>query len=335
MTRDWLLGVVGGVALLASGASAETVTLKVASFVPEQSFGVSKVIKPWIEAVKADAGDAVEFRTFWGGTLGKDPYKQYELVKNGVADVAWVMPGYTAGQFPELQIMELPFLVENAVEGSRAGWTLHEKGLVSGLDDVHLVGLWVTEPSILFTREPIGSLDDMERARVRSAGSVHAEWVTSLGAAPQTMSSTEMNEAFNRGTLDGAIQGWTGMATFKSLPLVEMAYPVPIGVIPHMLLMNKATWEGLPEKVRAAVTRHGGAAIADAGGAAYTEAGKALVEKSLEEGRLVVATIGEAQMAAYREAARPVHEWWIEKTPDGRTLYDAMVEALAEAREGS
>ena len=52
-----------------------------------------------IRRILKDVGSEVKLQGFWGGSLGKDPFKQFELLKNGVADVAWVLPGYTPGQF--------------------------------------------------------------------------------------------------------------------------------------------------------------------------------------------------------------------------------------------
>tara|TARA_B100000676_G_scaffold313395_1_gene394241 strand:+ start:10698 stop:10967 length:270 start_codon:yes stop_codon:yes gene_type:complete len=46
--------------------AAETVTIKVATFVPEKSTGVSKGIKPWMDAVSKDAGFDVKMQAFWG-----------------------------------------------------------------------------------------------------------------------------------------------------------------------------------------------------------------------------------------------------------------------------
>ncbi len=208
-------------------AQAQTKTIKVAAFVPEKSVGVAKVIKPWMQAVQKDVGNAVRMQGFWGGTLGKSPTKQYELVKNGVADVTWVLPGYTAGQFPQMGVFELPFLFHNAIEASRVGWMLYKQGLLKGFQDVHLVGFFATEPNALFMRTPIANLGDLANKKIRSAGAIQAKWLEELKAAPQTLTSTAMNEALDRGTLDGVVQGWTGMKTFKTLPLVKQAYIVP------------------------------------------------------------------------------------------------------------
>ena len=320
------------VALMAAATqlAAETVTIKVATFVPEKSTGVSKVIKPWMDAVAKDAGSDVKMQAFWGGSLGKSPFKQYELVKNGIADVTWVLPGYTPGQFPELQVMELPFFAKSGHAASVAGWKLYEKGLLTGFQDTHLVGLFASSPSTLFTRFPISGLDSLKSKKMRSVGAVHAAWVKHVGAAPQTMSSTEMNESLNRGILDGVIQGWTGMRTFKTLPLVSHVYEVPIGVIPFLLIMNKNTWKKLSPKAQAAVMKHGGLAMAVAGGKAYDALSDRIREGALKGGKLTPVPVSEAARAEYAKDALNVHQWWIGKTPNGQAIYDTMQSVLKD-----
>jgi TRAP-type C4-dicarboxylate transport system substrate-binding protein len=320
-------------AMLALPLTAQEV-VKVGTFVPEQSTGVKLVIKPWLEAVAAETGD-VTMQPFWGGTLGKNPFKQFELVQNGVADVTWVLPGYTAGQFPEMGVFELPFLFRTAEEASIVGWKLHEMGLLSGLDGVHLVGLFAAEPNALFMKTKIDSLEGLTNLKIRSAGGIHAGWLESLNAAPQTLSSAEMNEGLNRGTVDGAIQGWTGMKTFKSLQLVDQAYDVPAGAIPFLLLMNENKWNALSDEAKAVVMKHGGMAMAETGGAAYTQVGEDIRAEVKAEGRIEIVVPDAAVIEQYAAAAQPVHDAWIAATPNGQVVYDAALKLLAEMRKGS
>ena len=91
--------------------------IKVGSFVSAKGFGSRFVIMPWMERANAalkEIGSDKELKAYWGGSLGKSPFQQYDLVKAGVADVAWVMSGYTPGQFPELEVVELPFFFRTA-----------------------------------------------------------------------------------------------------------------------------------------------------------------------------------------------------------------------------
>ncbi len=329
-----IAGAVLATGLVAGSASAQEL-IKVGTFVPEQSVGVSRVIKPWMEAVGAEAGDDIRLQGFWGGTLGKSPFKQFDLVQNGVADVTWVLPGYTAGQFPEMGLFELPFLFRTAEEASVVGWKLHEEGLLTGFDGVEVIGFFAAEPNALFMREKISSLDDLKNKKIRSVGGIHASWLESLGAAPQTLSSAEMNEALNRGTIDGVIQGWTGMRTFKTLPLVNQAYSVPAGAIPFLLLMNKAKWDSLSPDAQSAVMKHGGLAMAQSGGEAYTSIGGDIRNDVASEARIEMIEPDADTLAAYEQRAQQVHDAWIAETPNGQAVYDRAVALLQEMRGDS
>ncbi len=318
------------VALAGLPASAQEL-VKIGTFVPEQSVGVARVIKPWMEAVSAET-DSVRLQGFWGGTLGKSPFKQFELVQNGVMDVSWVLPSYTAGQFPEMGVFELPFLFRTADEASVVGWKLHEQGLLTGFDGVHVIGFFAAEPNALFLKTKADDLSGLQNMKIRAVGGIHASWLESLGAASETLSSAEMNEALNRGTLDGAVQGWTGMRTFKSLPLVDQAHSVPAGAIPFLLLMNKSKWDALPPEAQDKMMAHGGMAMAEMGGGAYTAVGEDIRAGIVDEGRIEIVEYSDDQLAQWAEAAEGVHQAWIEATPNGQAVYDAAVAALAEMR---
>ncbi len=316
----------------AASAGAETINVKIGTFVPAKSIGVSRVIKPWMAAVSKELGAEVNLRGYWGGSLGRSPFKQYELVKNGVADVTWVLPGYTAGQFPQLHVFELPFMARNGVESSVAAWNITKAGLADGFQDTHPIGLFTSAASNVFSRVPIKSLYDLKNRKVRSVGSVHARWIRNFGASPQTMASPKMNEALNRGIIDGVIQGWTGMRTFKSMSLVSHAHEVPVGTIPFILLMNKKTWGKLSGKAKAAFSRHGGLKMARMGGAAYDAATKKIRDGQIKKGRIKFVEADAALMKRYERDSKAIHEWWINKTKNGRAVFDLYNKTLKDLR---
>ncbi len=323
-----------GVVLFQSGAAFAADQVKVASFVSPKSIGVTKVIKPWIDRVKAEVGGKVELKGFWGGSLGKSPVKQYELVKNGVADVAWILPGYTSGQFPEMQIVELPFLVNNAVEAGLVVQRLHDAGHQTGLGEVKLIGAWATSPNSLFINKPVKTVADLKNLKIRNAGAIGGYWLGQIGAIPQTMSAPKMTVALNRGTIDGGQQGWTGMRTFKAMNLVTHVMDLPLGAIPFFLGMNKKKWDGLPKGVQTSFLKQGGETVARTGGKAYTDAVANILANNAQAKKLtIVKPSGAAFDKLVAESKVSVHKWWIEKTPNGQVVYDKAVKILADLRK--
>ncbi|MEM8663282.1 MAG: TRAP transporter substrate-binding protein [Pseudomonadota bacterium] len=312
---------------LTAMASAQT-TVRVASFTPEGAVGVQNVMLPWMEAVQEELGDEVEMVPFWGGALGPSPFEQFDLVRDGVVDVAWVLPGYTPGQFPQLQVTELPFTVESAEEASVVGWRLYESGLLQGLDDVHVLTVWAPDVTNIHLTEPVESLEALDGASLRTAGATQAIFVDAIGAAPQTLGSVEANEAMQRGTIDGQLQGWTGMRTFGGFAVSEGAYRVPLGASPFLLLMNKDLWESLAPEVQEVMMKHAGEALARRGGKAYDTITKDIVETQGAEG-YVIHEASEEDLARYQDAYTAIYDRWVEETDNG----DAVLEKFRELIE--
>jgi TRAP-type C4-dicarboxylate transport system substrate-binding protein len=319
-------------ATLATASAAQTV-IRVASFTPEGAVGVRFVMKPWMEAVQKELGNKVQLLPFWGGALGPNAFEQFDLVRTGVVDVAWVLPGYTPGQFPQVGATELPFTVASGEEGSVVLWRLVQTGLVDGLDDVHVLTAWTPDITNIHLMKPVQGLADLKGMALRTAGPTQAMLVEALGAAPQTLDSGEANEAMKRGTIGGQLQGWTGMNTFGGFAVAKAAYRVPIGASPFFMLMNKKVWNSLPADVQAVMMKHGGEALARAGGAAYDRITNDIVAKQTAAGYQVV-TASEAEVAAYQKTYGSIFDKWVAATPKGRETLDTYLRLIGEVRAG-
>ena len=309
--------------------------IKVGSFVSAKGFGSRFVIMPWMERANAalkEIGSDKELKAYWGGSLGKSPFQQYDLVKAGVADVAWVMSGYTPGQFPELEVVELPFFFRTAREASVVSWKLHEMGLLSGFDDTHLVGMFAGEPASIFSREPISKLEDLKNKKVRIIGATQGMWLKTLGAIPEAAATKDMNDKLNRGTLSAGIQGWSGMKTFKSFGLVTHTVDVPVGTLGFMLLMNKKTWEGLSADEQKALQSNAGLMVAEDSGRAYAKAGVDLRKMVKDGGKHTMVTFTKAELQKYENGAKAVWEEWANQTPSNRKVFEAAKKLLKEMR---
>lgn len=329
-----LLAAAGLAMAFAVPAASAQEQVRVASFTGAGAIGVKDVMIPWMEAVQADIGDQVKLTGFWGGSLGKSPFQQYDLVKNGVADVAWVVAGYSPGRFPQLHVLELPFMARNGVEAAAVAWDLYEKNMIQGVDEFKVLTLWSPTGDNLHLREPIKTLEDVNGLKIRTGSAAHAQIMEALGAVPQTIGPTEVNDALARGAVDGLIQGLTGMKTFGTFNVVKQTYEVPLGNISFLLLMNKKKWESLPKAVQEAMDKHAGQALGLKGGKVYDEETAIIREAKIKEGYPIV-TPTEAELDAYRDRFIEVHKKWIEATPNGQAVYDEFKTFLAEYRKSN
>ncbi len=306
--------------------------LRIGSYVPEQSVGIRTVIKPWMDAVEAELPPGIRFQGYWGGSLGRDAFAQYDLVKHGVLDLAWVLPGYTAGQFPQIDIIELPYLARSATEAAIAGWRLHAEGLIDGTDDVQVIGIWSTDVASIQSVQPLNALTDVKNQKIRTAGAVQAKFINLLGGVSETMSAIEMNEAIQRGSIDGVVQAWSGIRTFRTDRLMRSSYEAPLGALPFMLLMNRKAWDKLSPEVQAIFMKHGGESLARRAGEQYDAIADGIRADPFVVDRYDIVIANEKQNQANARLMQPIHDDWIARRPNGRVVYDRFTTLVEKIR---
>lgn len=116
------------VALGAPAASAQEIKLKLSHFVPPAHNHHQNVLLPWVEEVRKRTGGRVEITIFPGASLCK-PQQQYDCARDGIADIAWAVTGWTPGRFPMTSVVELPFMMRTAATGSQMLADLWDKYL--------------------------------------------------------------------------------------------------------------------------------------------------------------------------------------------------------------
>ena len=237
--------------------TAQATELKLADFQPPTHFVVEKVYTPFAEAVSAATGGDVTVKVFMGGELGAGPAEQYNRVVDGVADLAFSLPGYTASTFPMTLLTELPGAIDAATGTDRILANLDM--LSDEYRRVQLVGLWNNAPNLLFMAEkPVHSMADLAglniRVPSRNAGLIVQAW----GANPVSMPAPEIYNAMQTGVLDGAMIDATTLGAFK---LAEVTKYITTGMDTTMsdffLIMNRDAFDGLDDTARAAILEAG------------------------------------------------------------------------------
>lgn len=334
MVRSFIVLIAALVAqsAVAAAQDGDTYTLRASAYLSPLSHTVTKIFQPWIDEVERAAGGRLKFETYWGGGLGRNPYKQFDLVKAGVSDVTLVQPSYTTGQFPQVQVLELPFLSRNATEASIMAWRLYERGLLKGFEDVKLIGLWTAEPGNLYTRKPIKNYEDITGLKIRAAGRLEGDFVKRLNAVPESMHPADAVEALRRGTIDGTIQGWVSVNTFQTYRHTGYVITSPLSAVSFGIVMNKDAWDALPPDLQAILANAGGQKMAVMGGQSYDTRVIELAKRLPEEGYLQPVAPDPEEFARLQALMQPVADAWMERTDGGRETFEAAQEILAELR---
>ncbi|MDA7599659.1 TRAP transporter substrate-binding protein [Alphaproteobacteria bacterium] len=288
------------IAATASTASAETV-LTVASWAgPKHTMNYG--VFPWLnDKIKACAGSDMSLKVEYG--LAPPP-AMYDTVRDGVADMTWIVHGYTPGKFVTTKLAELPGLAGSAADVSAAYQETHEKYLAGANEAKGVVVLanYVHGPGMLHTSTPISSYKDIAGMKLRVGGGVANAIGTALDVAGVNVPAPAVYETIASGVADGVFFPMETMYAFKVAEIAKYSFRNPDGMYTTSfgLLMNADTYDGLSAANKKCIDDIKGVKLAREIGEFWDAADALGLEKGLEVG-LVVTDASDAERAYFKE----------------------------------
>ncbi|WP_238364680.1 TRAP transporter substrate-binding protein [Mesobacterium pallidum] len=293
---------------LATGA-AQAETLRYAHFMSATSWQNQTIFEDWATAVEEAAGTDLDVQIYPSQTLGK-AVAGYDNAVMGIADIAWTVPGYTAGRFPLSQIVELPGLFDTGAVGSCAFQMLYDSGALDAeYADTHVLFVHTHDAGHLHTgSKPVNDLDDMKGLKLRRPTQVVGNLLEELGAEPVGMPAPNTYEALQRGAIDGYMLPWESVESFRLDELTEYHTVFGFYALAFVTTMNKAKYEGLSPEAKAAVDANSGMVWAVTAGRGYDEAGAKVLEGLRETSTVIELSPEErAKWDAAAESARAAY----------------------------
>ena len=303
--------------LLASGATAalaqaETV-LKYSSWFPE-SHSTNTVLREWITQVEEATEGRVTVEYLPKTVQG--PREQFDVVVDGLADIVIVLPGYTPGRFPVLEIGELPLLVAtDEATLAPAFYNLYQEDLAAAepFKGAHVLTTWASAPTHITTKPgPITELNQMQGLKIRAPSATAGMVIDAMGAVTVQKPVTEIYELASTGIVDGTFFSYGPMISWKTKDIFENVTIVPGGMGQSVIavLMNEDKFNGLSEADQEAIMSVSGEKLAQAFGAAWqNDEDVALADL----GNLNVVDAPEQFVADFTDAIAPVEAAWVEK----------------------
>ena len=238
---------------LAAALPAAAEELSFANFTPPFHTINASVMEKLDTILSEATNGEVTVRGYHGGELGAGPVEQYVRVVQGVADMAWGLPGYTSSQLEKTMIVELPGTLTNEDDGYAAMWAAYDDHLAGEFPATVPVALWTSEPNVFIMRDAvIRTPADLEGLKIRVAGATAADVATALGATPVQMPINQVYNALQTGLIDGVI---TGSSTLNDFKLDEVAnsytFGANLGRLSFYAVMTEGTYNGLSDEAKA------------------------------------------------------------------------------------
>lgn len=187
---------------------------------------------PYLEDIKAATGEGVDFELYTSGSLV--PAKTtLSGVGDGVAQIGLVAAAYTPSELPlSGMINDFAFaavdpmatslaLTEIAMTNKRFQDEYAQHGTV-------VLGAYSTPTYLFACMTDITSVEEIKGKKIRTAGTAQNEWISSLGAVPVSVPSTDIYSGLERGSIDCTLGDATNLENgpmiaevAKSLTMLE------------------------------------------------------------------------------------------------------------------
>ena len=322
-------------ALLAAAtvhAQDKPVTLKLSSWVPAQH-ALNPALQAWADDLKKSSGGSISTTLFPGEQLGK-AFDHYDMARDGIADVAYVNPGYQPGRFPIFAAASLPFKIANAKAGSGAVDAWYRQYAAKEMKDVQFCFAFVHDPGSLHSRKKVVLPSDIKGMKVRPATATIGQMVTTLGGTNVQSSAPEARDMIERGVADAITFPWGSLGLFGIDKVVSYHIDAPLYVTPFVWVINKDKYAALSAGQKKVVDDHCTSEWAEKVGSAWADfevAGRANV--ATLPGHEIVRLTPE-QLDAWRKAVAPVNDQWAEGArkagADPKQVLDSLHQSLVK-----
>ena len=299
--------------LLAGSAQAadQTVQLKLSHWIPA-AHPLHPALQAWAADIEKESGGTIKSTIFPAQQLGK-AVDHYDMARDGIADFAYVNPGYQPGRFPIIAAGELPFLMENAKGGSEALDAWYRKYAAKEMKDVHFCLAFVHDPGVFNSRDKkIQVPADISGLKVRPADATIGQFVTLLGGTNVQASAPEARDVLERGVADAITFPWNSLILFGIDKATKYHMDAPLYVTTFVWVMNKAKYEGLSAAQKKVIDDHCTTAWAEKIAAPWADWEAAGRDKIKHEAGHEVYPITADQLAQWRKAAQPLTAKWAE-----------------------
>jgi TRAP-type C4-dicarboxylate transport system substrate-binding protein len=318
-------------------AGAAEVSLRLHHFMAGVSNGHTGFLVPWAEKVAAESGGRLKIDVFPAMQLGGRPPQLYDQARDGVADIVWTLPGYTAGRFPKIETIELPFIAaRTAAVNSAALQAFAERHLAGEFSDVHPICFWAHDRGLIHANRKVARLEDLAGLRVRYPTRLAGEALKALGAVPVGMPVPQVPEALAQRVIDGCVVPWEIVPSIKVQELVKHHTDFPgtptLYTASFVLAMNKARYAALPADLRAVIDANSGQAAAAMVAAMFDGVAPKVEATATARGNTVT-TLTPEENARWAAACRPVIDAWLAASKaagfDGEALLADLTGELA------
>ncbi len=268
------------------------------------------------EIVERESGGGIKIELYPSAKLYKDN-EVPEAVASGAIEMGVASVTRFASPIPAANLFGLPFLFrtyEDVALATSPGHPIRD-GLDRELRSIGVRPLWWQPFGLTVmlgrTKAPLRPAD-LQGRKVRVFGETMGAFVNAMGGEPVPLSGSQQRDAYKEGAVDF---GMTGVTSVESRKLHEvMGYLVNTKhtAAEFVVVINDALWRSLPRTDRAILSEAAVRVEKDLR-QSYRRTHQRTLEWISANTSMKVHELNAEQRAAWREASKPVYDWYVRR----------------------
>lgn len=318
-----------GLASVGQSAAASDITIRFAHWLPETHPLAEHSFPDWSESITEASGGSIQFEYYPAEQLGRAA-DHYDMVSAGIADVAWVNPGYTTGRFPVISALEYPFVFSDGTTGSSAAHEWYEKYAKEEMSDVKVCITHINDPGTLHTNEEVRAPSDLRGLNIRPSSGSTAALVRASGGANVQVAAPEAREALERGTADGIFypNGSFWLYGLDQAATYHLDFPMYTNAA--VWVMNNNTYNSMTEDQKSVIDQHCTPEWAARVAKPWNDFEAEGLQRLRDEDGQTMVSLTDDEMQDWIEAVEPLVDRWKEEVSSKGHDADVIWSELAE-----
>jgi len=234
-----------------TATAADDVNIKVLGFWGNQP-QIDDVDRPLWENLSKETDGRISVNYVTLNEAGIKGDQALRFLKKGAFDIMTISVSYVSGDEPSLVAVDLPgvaFDFKTLKEISDTYRPVMAERLKK-FDGV-LLTHWPFNPQIVFCKDKVESLADLEGHKVRASGAPASDTLKELNATAVNMTGGEVYQALQRGLVDCGSTGTTYGFKNKWHEVTDYLYDLPLGGYSQVIqVANADFWNGLSQEDR-------------------------------------------------------------------------------------
>lgn len=238
-------------------------------------------------------------------------------VRLRLVDIANISLKTEADRFPLMSMALLPGIIwpatpEGTIDSSRALMKLYREfpEIQQEFKEYKVICFNQLPDYYLIAKKPVKLPSDLKGMAI-SAGGIEAELIKQQEGKAEAVDPIRSRQAFETGLFDGMLLSYSSMSLYALWKYAKYVTEVSFGRVPLPVIMNKETWNELPQEMKNLIDKIGDEQLQIGTTALYENVAKG--RKELIANGVEIFTPKAQEAKAWSEAFAPAEKIWLDK----------------------